>query len=139
MTGLVVRLAEQPLDSAFDTAGGMRDRALAGEAVALVILTRVLIADLAAGGHPRTDSVAGIGAVSGGLAVKAGAPLPDIATPAAVAATLRAAYALYCSAPARATAAARLIARLIAPETAATRRTAGFLTPNSAIAEGRAP
>jgi molybdate transport system substrate-binding protein len=78
----------------YDTVGALRERVEKGEPVDLVVLSAPAIAQLGGRGllgpgHPLT-----LGVVVAGLAVRQGAPLPDISTEAALRQTLMAAKSL---------------------------------------------
>jgi molybdate transport system substrate-binding protein len=88
----------------FGAVGAMREKLLAGEPCDVIVLTAALIDDLAAGGHVQPDTVAPLGRVATGVAVRAGEPLPDIADGATLARALRAATGILIPDPARATA-----------------------------------
>jgi molybdate transport system substrate-binding protein len=63
-----------------DTAGGLSKRILGGEAFDLVIVTPAVIEDLTGKGKVATGSSARVARVGVGVAVKDGAPLPDISS-----------------------------------------------------------
>lgn len=63
-----------------DTAGALLKRIHAGEAFDLVVLTPGALAPLAKDGKIASDSVQQLARVAIGVAVKRGAPLPDIST-----------------------------------------------------------
>jgi ABC-type molybdate transport system substrate-binding protein len=65
----------------FGTVGALRNRIVAGEAADVAMLSAAALAELERGGFtaPGTRSV--IGTVGSGIAVRAGAPVPRIATP----------------------------------------------------------
>ena len=88
----------------FGPVGGMKDKLLAGEPADLVILTRALIAELAAAGHVLADPCADLGRVRTGVAVKQGDPVPDVSSAPALRAALLAANEIYFPDPLRATA-----------------------------------
>ena len=92
------------LDCTFSAVGEMKARLLAGAAADLVILTHALIAELAAGGRVLADSCADLGRVRTGVAVRAGEPLPDIASASALRSTLLAAEGIFIPDPIKATA-----------------------------------
>ena len=62
----------------FATAGGVEERVASGEAVDVALLTEPRIKKLAGEGKIAKDSIALIGRAKIGLAVKKGAPRPDI-------------------------------------------------------------
>lgn len=88
----------------FGAVGGMRERIAGGEALDLAILTRAAIDALVAEGRLDGGSVADLGRVETGVAVKAAAELPSVADPAALAEVFRGAEALFCPDTAKATA-----------------------------------
>ena len=88
----------------FSAVGEMKAKLLAGAPADLVILTHALIAELAAGGQVLPESSADLGRVRTGVAVRAGDPLPDIASTAALRNTLLAAECIYFPDPQKATA-----------------------------------
>lgn len=79
----------------FGAVGGMQDRVMGGEAVDLVILTRKAIEDLAAAGRVDAGSITDLGEVVTGIAVREGAPVPNVSDGDALRETFRAASALY--------------------------------------------
>lgn len=89
---------------AFGPVGAMRDRLLGGEPTDFVILTKALVAELAAAGHVLPESVADLGRVRTGVAVKQGDPLPDLSSAPALRAALLAAAEIHFPDPMRATA-----------------------------------
>ena len=92
------------LQGRFGAVGAMKEALLAGEPCDLLVLTDAMIRALAAEGRLRAESLAALGRVRTGVAVKRGDALPDVATPEALAAALRAADAIYFPDPVRATA-----------------------------------
>ena len=92
------------IDGTFSAVGAMKDALLAGQPADLVILTRKLVDELAAGGHVVAGSRADLGVVRTGVAVRAGDPAPAIGGGDALRASLLAADALYFPDPQRATA-----------------------------------
>lgn len=92
------------LDCTFSAVGTMKAKLLAGAPADLVILTQALIAELAAGGQVLTDSCADLGRVRTGVAVRAGDPLPDIASAGALRGALLAAEGIFFPDPQKATA-----------------------------------
>lgn len=88
----------------FGAVGAMKERLLAGEPCDVIVLTEALIDELAASGQVLHGSVAPLGRVGTGVAVREGEPLPDIGDGAALARALRAATGILFPDPARATA-----------------------------------
>ena len=88
----------------FGAVGGMRDRILKGEAVDLMILTRAVIDRLVEEGHAEAGSVADIGKVVTGVAVREGEPVADVSTAQSLGAALATADAIYLPDPDKATA-----------------------------------
>jgi molybdate transport system substrate-binding protein len=92
------------LDCTFSAVGAMKAKLLAGAPADLVILTRAVIAELAAGGQVLAGSCADLGCVRTGVAVRAGDPLPDIASASALRSALLAAEGIFLPDPQKATA-----------------------------------
>jgi len=92
------------LEGSFGAVGAMKEKLLAGEAADLVVLTAALIGELARAGRVRADSVADLGRVRTGIAVRAADPKPDVSDAAALRAALLAADAVYCPDTERSTA-----------------------------------
>lgn len=90
--------------ASFGAVGAMKERLLAGEACDLIILSEKLIDELAVAGRVRRESIAPLGVVRTGVAVRAGEPAPAIGDSAALRAALVAAPELYFPDPQRATA-----------------------------------
>ena len=88
----------------FSAVGEMKAKLLAGAPADLIILTQALVAELAAGGRVLPDSRADLGRVRTGVAMRAGDPLPDIASAGALRGTLLAAEGIYFPDPHKATA-----------------------------------
>ena len=63
----------------FSAVGAMRELLLAGEPCDLVILTRPMIEGLMQSGHVVANSLASLGIVRTGVAIKTGDPIPKIA------------------------------------------------------------
>jgi molybdate transport system substrate-binding protein len=82
------------IDADFAPTLGLLDRLRDGEAADVVILTREGLAELAANGSVVAESCVELARSFVGLAVKAGAGHPDIATDAALRATLRGARSI---------------------------------------------
>jgi molybdate transport system substrate-binding protein len=130
------------VDAEFSAVGAMAAKLSAGEPADLAILTAALIDELAGKGLIVSGSRADVGRVGTGVAVRGGAPLPDVLSEAALRANLLAARKILCPDPAVATAGKvvlNLLARLgIADEV----RGAMQFFPNgyaamSALAAGR--
>lgn len=88
----------------FSAVGAIRQRVLEGNPADLIVLTRAMIDELAASGHVVPGTVADLGTVGTGVAVRAGLPPPDVRTPEALRARLLAATRVVCPDPATATA-----------------------------------
>lgn len=88
----------------FGAVGAMKARVLAGEAVDVIVLTAALIDELAGSGDVAPGSRADLGKVGTGVAVRAGAPRPDVRTAHALRGNLLAATRVVCPDPATATA-----------------------------------
>ena len=109
--GLVYALQTRWLDGTGSTLGGrfgavgaMQEALLAGEPCDVFVSTDKLIGELIEAGWLRTGSRAVLGRVDTGIAVRAAAPHPDVATPEELQAALLAADAIYFPDPLRATA-----------------------------------
>ena len=79
----------------FGAVGAMKEALLAGEPCDLMVLTDKMVAELVASGALRGDTRAPLGRVRTGIAVRRGAPQPDVSTPEALKAALLAADAIY--------------------------------------------
>ena len=88
----------------FGAVGAMKDKLLAGEPCDLIVLTAAIIDALRVHGHVDGDTVAAIGRVGTGIAVRAGEAPPAIADGKALRNTLLAATAVFIPDPRRATA-----------------------------------
>lgn len=75
----------------YGTSASIRQRVAAGEAVDVVFATTEVAGELAAAGHLAADSRTPLGRSGIGIGIRAGARHPNIATPAALEQTLRAA------------------------------------------------
>jgi molybdate transport system substrate-binding protein len=82
----------------------MKEKLLAGAPADVLILSRALIDELADAGQVVAGTRADLGQVRTGVAVRAGDPTPDVSTPEALCAALRAAGAIFFPDPERATA-----------------------------------
>jgi molybdate transport system substrate-binding protein len=83
------------LQATFSAVGAMRDQLLAGEPCDVVILTAGLIDALARDGHVVADTVAALGAVPTGVAVRSGDARPDVADGEALRRSLLSASGIY--------------------------------------------
>lgn len=92
------------LDCTFSAVGAMKAKLLSGAPADLIILTQALIAELAAGGQVLPESCVDLGRVRTGVAVRAGDPLPDIASAGALRSALLAAEGIFLPDPLKATA-----------------------------------
>jgi molybdate transport system substrate-binding protein len=93
----------------FGAVGALRDRVLAGEAADLVVVTPVILQALEAERLVRAGSRVDLGRIGGGIAVRAGDPLPIIDTSGALQQALLDADEVYYADPALATAGAALM------------------------------
>jgi molybdate transport system substrate-binding protein len=93
----------------YGAVGALRDRLLAGEAADLVIVSPAIAEQLEARALVRPGTRIDLGRVGGGIAVRAGEPLPAIGTPEELRQTLLAAEAIYFADPATATAGAHFL------------------------------
>jgi molybdate transport system substrate-binding protein len=93
------------LQARFDAVGALKAALLAGaEPCDVFIATETMVHALQASGELALDAAAPLGRVRTGVAVRAGEPLPPIATPEALRDALLAASAVYFPDPQRATA-----------------------------------
>ena len=92
------------LAGTFGAVGLMKDTLLGGGPCDVVILTAALIEGLELEGHVDPGSAQALGVVRTGVAVRAGEPMPDVATPEALARLLRGARGIYFPDPVKATA-----------------------------------
>jgi molybdate transport system substrate-binding protein len=88
----------------FGAVGAMKEALLAGAPCDVMVVTQAMVDALAEEGRLLGSSRAALGRVRTGLAVRAGAPRPDVDTPEALRTALRAADAIYFPDPVRATA-----------------------------------
>jgi len=109
--GLVRALAPRLLDELgatvsgrFGAVGAMKEAFDAGEPCDLIVLTQAMIGEMAQQGLVEPATLAPLGRVRTGVAVRGGTPHPDVTTPEALARALGAADALYFPDPQRATA-----------------------------------
>ena len=120
--GLVSALAPEleaqtgcEIDGTFGAVGAMRDKLLAGAPADLLILTHALIVELADQGHAVPGSAIDVGTVATAIAIRSGAPAPQVGDADGLRAALLAADAVYFPDPQLATAGihfARVIERL---------------------------
>lgn len=82
------RLTGDTLVVSSDTVGALRERISKGERPDLTVLSQVAIETLVTQGHVQAGQTAPMGVVVAGLAVKRGAPVPDISTVEALKKTL---------------------------------------------------
>jgi molybdate transport system substrate-binding protein len=82
------RMTGDTLVVSSDTVGALRDRIIKGERPDLTVLSQVAIENLVTQGHVQVSQTAPMGVVVAGLAVKRGAPVPDISTVEALKKTL---------------------------------------------------
>jgi len=92
------------LNARFGAVGAMKEALAAGTPCDVMIVTDAMVVELQASGALSLKPPAPLGRVRTGVAVRSGEPRPDIATPAALAASLRAARAVYFPDPQRSTA-----------------------------------
>ena len=87
--------AQACVSGRFGAVGAMQEALLADEACDLMVSTDKMIGELADAGRLRGNSRAPLGRVYTGIAVRRGAPWPDLSTPEALRAALLAADAIY--------------------------------------------
>jgi molybdate transport system substrate-binding protein len=90
--------------AAFGAVGAMKARVIGGEPADVIILTAALIEELIASGHVVAGSRRDLGTVGTAVAVRAGAPLPDVADSPRLRGSLLEAERILCPDPAIATA-----------------------------------
>src|SRR5687767_12225373 len=88
----------------FGAVGAMRARVIAGEAVDVITLTHAMIEELIAQGWVEQGSRIDLGRVGTGVAVRAGASVPNIGTSDTLRAAIVASSKIVCPDPATATA-----------------------------------
>jgi molybdate transport system substrate-binding protein len=96
----------------FGAVGAMKKKFTAGEAADVITLTRPMIEELIAAGLVQPGSRFDLGKVGTGVAVRAGTPLPNVATADALRARIRSATRIVCPDPAIATAGKIVMAML---------------------------
>ncbi len=92
------------LSAKFGAVGAMKEALLAGEPCDVMLVTDAMLRALVDGGQVMGEGLLPLGRVRTGVAVCANAARPDVSSPAALAAALRAAGAIYFPDPERATA-----------------------------------
>ena len=92
------------IDGTFSAVGAMRELLLAGEPCDIVILTRAMIEELIQSGHVVKNSLASLGIVRTGVAVKDGDPAPEIANRDQLLKAFNQAHGIYFPDPQKATA-----------------------------------
>ncbi len=100
------------IEAAFGAVGAMKDRLASGEPCDLVILTAAMIDALLDDGQVEARSVASLGRVRTGIAVRAGDTLPDLRDGAALRAALLASTGILFPDPLKATAGVHFVAVL---------------------------
>ena len=101
------------VEAHFDTVGALRDRLLAGERADVLILSEAGVAALEKAGKLGPGRPLDLGSISVALAVRKGAPLPDVATPEALRRALLAARSVAHADPARGATAGTHFARVL--------------------------
>jgi len=92
------------LNARFGAVGAMKEALAAGAPCDVMIVTDAMVVELQGSGALSLKPPAPLGRVRTGVAVRSGEPRPDIATPEALTASLRAARAVYFPDPQRSTA-----------------------------------
>jgi molybdate transport system substrate-binding protein len=87
--------ADAVLGGRFGAVGAMKEALLDGEPCDVMVSTDQMIGELVAAGVLRSDHRAPLGRVRTGIAIRRGAPKPDVSTPEALKAALLAADAIY--------------------------------------------
>lgn len=83
------------LNGAFGAVGAMQDKLLAGEPCDCVVLTRAMLDALAKSKRVEDDTIGDLGRVPTGVAIKRGARLPNVSTPAGLAMALLGSDAIF--------------------------------------------
>lgn len=83
------------LQARFGAVGAMKEALLAGEPCDVMVVTAAMVDSLCAEGRLRAETRAALGQVFTGVAVRAGTPHPDVATPAGLKAALLACSDVY--------------------------------------------
>src|SRR5688572_20355572 len=92
------------VEGEFSAVGAIRQRVLDGAPVDVIVLTAAMIDELVISRHVSPGTRADLGKVGTGVAVRSGAPVPDVASAEALRAHLEAATRVVCPDPATATA-----------------------------------
>ena len=92
------------LDTRFGAVGAMKEALLGGAPCDVMIVTDAMVRALQREDKLRADSLAPLGRVRTGIAVRAGEPVPDVSTPESLKTRLLAAGAVFFPDPERATA-----------------------------------
>ena len=97
------------VNGSYGAVHSLKSRILAGEPVDVVVLTGNLIDELIQNNRVMAGSRVDLGTVGTGFAVRAGMPLPPVASPQTLRATLLACQKIFCPDPAAATAGQALL------------------------------
>lgn len=124
------------IEAAFGAVGLMREKLVAGDLCDVVILTDALISQLAGEGRADAATARPIGIVKTALAVKQGAPDPDVHSAAALKACVEQAGSIYFPDPAKATAGIHFMKVLQALGVADALRARLRIFPNGTTAMG---
>jgi molybdate transport system substrate-binding protein len=122
----------------FGAVGLMQDKLLSGTPCDVIILSEALITQLIADGHVAAGSARPLGRVQTGIAVKAGAPRPDVRSAETLKAALQAADSIYFPDPIKATAGIHFynkVLRALGLEQALAPRLRPFPNGNAAMRE----
>jgi molybdate transport system substrate-binding protein len=92
------------INAAYGAIGAMKARVVAGEPADVIVLSAAMIDELIEAGLVVPGSRVDLGKVGTGVAVRAGAPMPDVRTSHVLAANMLAARRIYCPDPSVATA-----------------------------------
>lgn len=122
------------IHATFSAVGAMRELLLAGEACDLVILTRAMIEELILGGQVVEGSMASLGIVRTGVAIRTGEPIPKIANREELFKAFNDASAIYFPDPEKATAGIHVYNVLKALGLEKTKENALRIFPNGATA-----
>ncbi|MDM0104401.1 substrate-binding domain-containing protein [Variovorax sp. J22R24] len=95
LQGVFLELTGAKVEGRFGAVGAMKEALIAGEPCDVMIVTEAMVSSLQSDGRLVPGSEAALGRVRTGLAVRAGDPLPAIATPDDLKAALLAAGSIY--------------------------------------------